>query len=72
LEKRLTGLDDELAELIRDNPLWSERGELLRSMPGLGKVLSSSLMPCSTTNSLANAYAHLPNFSPLSASGRGF
>jgi len=34
LEKRLSGLDDELAELIRDTPLWRERDELLRSVPG--------------------------------------
>ena len=39
LEKRLSGLDDELAELIRDTPRWCERDELLRSVPGVGKVL---------------------------------
>ena len=31
LEKRLSGFDDELAELIRNTPLWPERDELLRS-----------------------------------------
>ena len=36
--------DDELAELIRDTPLWRERDELLRSVPGVGKVLSSTLL----------------------------
>jgi len=44
LEKRLAGFDDELAELIRDTPLWRERDELLRSVPGVGKVLSSTLL----------------------------
>ena len=44
LEKRLSGFDDELAELIRDTPLWRERDELLRSVPGVGKVLSSTLL----------------------------
>jgi transposase len=44
LEKRLSGLDDELAELIRDTPLWRERDELLRSVPRVGKVLSSTLL----------------------------
>jgi transposase len=44
LEKRLSGSDDELAELIRDTPLWRERDELLRSVPGVGKVLSSTLI----------------------------
>jgi transposase len=44
LEKRLSSLDNELAELIRDTPLWRERDELLRSVPGVGKVLSSTLL----------------------------
>jgi transposase len=44
LEKRLSGFDDELGELIRDTPLWRERDELLRSVPGVGKVLSSTLL----------------------------
>src|SRR5216684_8099139 len=44
LEKRLSGLDAELAELIRDTPLWRERDELLRSVPGVGKLLSSTLL----------------------------
>ena len=44
LEKRLSGFDDELAGLIRDTPLWRKRYELLRSVPGVGKVLSSTLL----------------------------
>ena len=44
LEKRLSGFDDELGELIRNTPLWRERDELLRSVPGVGKVLSSTLL----------------------------
>jgi transposase len=44
LEKRLSGFDDELANLIRDTPLWRQRDELLRSVPGVGKVLSSTLL----------------------------
>src|SRR5258708_20015496 len=44
LEKGLAGFDDELAELIRDTPMWRERDELLRSVPGVGKVLSSTLL----------------------------
>ena len=53
LEKRLSGFDDELAEMIRDTPLWRERDELLRSVPGVGKVLSSTLL------------AHLPELGAL-------
>jgi len=44
LEKRLSGFDDEFGELIRSTPLWRERDELLRSVPGVGKVLSSTLL----------------------------
>ncbi len=44
LEKRLASFDNELAELIRNTPLWRERDELLRSVPGVGKVLSSTLL----------------------------
>src|ERR1700732_2673587 len=44
LEKRLSGFDDELAELIRETPLWRERDQLLRSVPGVGKVLSCTLL----------------------------
>jgi transposase len=44
LEKRLSEFDDELGELIRHTPLWRERDELLRSVPGVGKVLSSTLL----------------------------
>src|ERR1700736_6034127 len=53
LEKRLSGFCDELAELIRETPLWRERDELLRSVPGVGKVLSSTLL------------AHLPELGAL-------
>src|SRR6266851_331496 len=44
LEKRLSGLDDELAGLVRETPIWRERDELLRSVPGVGKVLSTTLL----------------------------
>src|SRR5260221_8497047 len=53
LERRLSGFDDQLADLIRDTPLWRERDELLRSVPGVGKVLSSTLL------------AHLPELGAL-------
>ena len=44
MEKRLAGFDDELGELIRSAPLWRERDELLRSVAGVGKVFSSTLL----------------------------
>src|SRR6266567_8892253 len=53
LEKRLSGLDEELGTMIRGTPLWRERDELLRSVPGVGNVLSSTLL------------AHLPELGAL-------
>jgi len=53
LEKRLSWLDDELAGLVRETPIWRERDELLRSVPGVGKVLSTTLL------------AHLPELGAL-------
>lgn len=53
LEKRLSGLDDELGTMIRDTPIWRERDELLRSVPGVGTVLSRTLL------------AHLPELGEL-------
>ena len=53
LEKRLSGFDDELAGLVRETPIWRERDELLRSVPGVGKVLSTTLL------------AHLPELGAL-------
>src|SRR5215469_1573832 len=44
LEKRLSNLDEELGTMIRNSPLWRERDDLLRSVPGVGPVLSSTLL----------------------------
>lgn len=44
LEKRLAGLDDELAALIRTTPIWRERDALLRSVTGVGPVLATTLL----------------------------
>jgi len=53
LEKRLAGFDDELAGLVRATPIWRERDELLRSVPGVGPVLATTLL------------AHLPELGAL-------
>jgi transposase len=53
LAKRLSGFDDELSDLIRATPIWRERDELLRSVPGVGTVLSVTLL------------AHLPELGTL-------
>ena len=44
LERRLSGFDEELSTVIRNTPLWRERDELLRSVPCVGQVLSSTLL----------------------------
>ena len=53
LEKKLSGFDKELSELIRTTPIWREQDQLLRSVPGVGKVLSTTLL------------AHLPELGTL-------
>jgi transposase len=44
LERRLEDIDNELGTMIRETPLWRERDELLRSVPGVGTVLSRTLL----------------------------
>ena len=44
LEKRLKGLNDDLSKLIRSTPIWAEKDNLLQSAPGVGDVLSGSLL----------------------------
>jgi len=44
LEKRLTDVDRELKEFIRNTPIWREKDEILQSTPGIGKVASSALL----------------------------
>lgn len=53
LQKRLHRVDDDLRTQIRNTPLWRERDDLLRSIPGVGEVLSTSLL------------AHLPELGVL-------
>lgn len=44
LKDHLSRLDKELDMLIRSSPLWREKENLLRSVPGVGKVLSLTLL----------------------------
>ena len=44
LKRSLTKLDDELGDKLQDSPLWREREDLLRSAPGVGPVLSMTLL----------------------------
>lgn len=44
LERELQRADTDLGDRIRQSPLWREREDLLRSAPGVGPVLSRTLL----------------------------
>jgi transposase len=44
LEERVRALDEELSHSLRQSPLWRERENLLRSVPGVGPVLTITLL----------------------------
>ena len=43
-EEELRDLDSELTQRLRESPVWREREELLRSVPGIGSVTIFSLL----------------------------
>jgi transposase len=44
LEQELDSTDKDLDRAIRGSPLWREKDDLLKSVPGVGPVLSSTLL----------------------------
>lgn len=44
LEKRLARLDGDIGTTLKSSPLWRTKDNLLRGVPGVGPVLSSSLL----------------------------
>jgi len=44
LEKSLGELDKELHDLLRNSSIWREKDDLLRSVPGVGPVLATTLL----------------------------
>lgn len=44
LKSRLKSSDDELQRVLKSSPAWRERDDLLRSAPGVGAVLSLTLL----------------------------
>ena len=44
LEQELADLDDDLERTLRESPLWREKDNLLRSVPGIGWVVSITLL----------------------------
>lgn len=44
LKAKLAKLDEEIDQFIQSTPLWKEKDGLLRSVPGVGKVTSGTLL----------------------------
>lgn len=44
LENRLKNIDDDLSKAIRKSPIWKEKDNLLRSVPGIGPIVSFNLL----------------------------
>jgi transposase len=44
LQKQLEEIDCDLDDAIKGSPLWHEKDDLLQSVPGVGKVLSRTLL----------------------------
>lgn len=53
LQRRLKQIDKELDGVVRNSPIWREKDNLLKSVPGVGPVLSMTLL------------AHLPELGTL-------
>ena len=53
LEKELDDLDEGLRQTLRRSPVWREKDDLLRTVPGVGEQLSLTLL------------AHLPELGTL-------
>ncbi|MEL7592124.1 MAG: IS110 family transposase [Anaerolineaceae bacterium] len=44
LESELRDLDNEITKFIHQSPVWKEKDELLRSVPGVGPVTSATIL----------------------------
>ena len=44
LERELNDLDQGLRQMLRQSPVWREKDDLLRSVPGVGEQLSLTLL----------------------------
>lgn len=44
LEGELKNLDDDLGNILRQSPVWREKEDLLRSVPGVGRQLALTLL----------------------------
>jgi transposase len=44
LEQAIAELDRQIAELVKASPIWREKDDLLRSVPGIGPTVSATLL----------------------------
>jgi len=44
LQKKLSKLDEDVDQFVQATPLWKEKDAILRSVPGVGRVTSSTLL----------------------------
>jgi transposase len=44
LQEKLSKLDEEIHQFIQSTPVWKEKDALLRSVPGVGKITSGTLL----------------------------
>lgn len=44
LEKELADIDEQIDDHMRASPVWKEKDELLRSVPGVGRIVSRALI----------------------------
>ena len=44
LERELAGVDDDLTSAIRESTVWRAKEDLLRGVPGVGRVLATTLL----------------------------
>jgi len=67
LEKRLDGVDGDIDRAIKKSPVWREDDELLRSVPGVGNVLATTLLACAPELGTLNRHqiAALVGVAPL-------
>jgi transposase len=44
LEKELSAVDQDIDDAVRGSPVWAEKEDLLKSVPGIGDVIARSLL----------------------------
>lgn len=44
LEESLNDLDDQISKTIKSSPIWKKKDDILKSTPGIGKVVSITLL----------------------------